>query len=384
MKRNKIVHIINDLKIGGAEMMLYKLLSCSDKTVFEHIVVSIFDGGELLNDIRALGIEVRTGGGMNLMTTVRIYRIVRELEPDIIQGWMYYGNLITQMVALFLPRQIPILWNIRYSLSSFRNEKPLTLLAIMVCGMISRFPDKIINNSRVSAIQHSTQYNYRNDKWEVIPNGFDFELFSPSEEARLDLRKSLGIDPDAILIGMIARFHPQKDHATFLKAAAILMHCNPAVHFLLAGHLVTDGNPLLSSLKNKLGLGDCVHFLGERTGMSRITAALDVAVLSSSFGEGFSNAVGEAMSCGVPCVVTDISDLAFIVGDTGLVIPPKNPQLLAKSMETLVEMGAAGRRELGARARQRVIEHFSLEVVSKQYESVYLDVLSKYTEQRGR
>jgi len=384
MKRKKIIHIINDLNIGGAEMMLYKLLSSSDKKVFEHIVVSILGGGELLNDIRALGIEVHSAGGMNLLALMKIYRIVRGLEPDIVQGWMYYGNLTAQLVSFLLPRHTPILWNIRHSLSCIKNEKPLTMLAISVCGVMSRFPDKMINNSRVSALQHSSRYKYCEDKWEVIPNGFDYEIFAPSEDARYTLRDSLGIASDTILIGMIARFHPQKDHANFLKAAAILRHRHPLVHFLLAGHLVTDENPLLRNLKNSLGLGDCVHFLGERTDMPRIMASLDVAVLSSSFGEGFSNAVGEAMSCGVPCVVTDISDLASIVDNTGMVVPPENPQLLAESIETLLELGSTGLRELGIRARQRIIEHFSLDVITKRYEAVYLDVLEKNIARQGR
>lgn len=384
MSKIKIVHIINDLNIGGAEMMLYKLVSNSDKAVFDHIVISMIDGGELFDGIRSIGIEVHSVGGMNLPALFKIYRIVRKLEPDIVQGWMYYGNLAAQLVSSLSPRRLPVVWNIRYSLSSFRNEKFSTLVAILVCGAMSRFPKKMINNSRVSALQHSSRYKYCEDKWEVIPNGFDYEIFSPSEEARHALRDSLGMTPDTILIGMVARFHPQKDHANFLKAAAILMRRHPSVHFLLAGHLVTDENPLLRDLKKSLGLGDCVHFLGERTDMPRIMASLDVAVLSSSFGEGFSNAVGEAMSCAVPCVVTDISDLASIVGNTGMVVPPENPQLLAESIDTLLQLGSAGLRELGLRARERIIEHFSLDVITKHYEAVYLDVLKKSAARKGQ
>jgi glycosyltransferase involved in cell wall biosynthesis len=170
---------------------------------------------------------------------------------------------------------------------------------------------------------------------------------------------------------MMARFHPQKDHSNFLQAAAILASDYPNVHFLLSGCEVDRENQTLNQLIEKLGLFNHVALLGERQDMHRLTAALDIASLSSAYGEAFSLALGEAMACGVPCVVTDIGDSAWMVDSTGRVVPPRNPEALAKSWRELIELDRQERVSLGQAARARVIEHFSLDSVVAQYETLY-------------
>jgi glycosyltransferase involved in cell wall biosynthesis len=161
-----------------------------------------------------------------------------------------------------------------------------------------------------------------------------------------------------------------KDQVTFLKAARNLARKNTGVHFIMVGRDVVPGNSQLASNVAE-ELAGRVHMLGQREDVAKIAAALDIASSSSAFGEGFSNTIGEAMACGVPCVVTDVGDSADIVGDTGIVVPPGNSEKLAAGWEELLSMGDDRRRELGERARERIMKRFELGIVVKQFEDFY-------------
>ena len=211
---------------------------------------------------------------------------------------------------------------------------------------------------------------YRSDKSCIIPNGFDTKLFSPSEKNRSCVRSELNISEEAILIGLIGRFDPLKDHSGFLKAGAMLLSGKRGIFFLLAGREVDWQNQQLKQLIEKLGMSKKVFLLGERRDVHRITAALDIAACSS-VAEGFPNVIGEAMSCGIPCVVTDVGDSAWLVGDSGMVVPPRNHVALCEAWLKMIEMGSAERRILGERARKRIEDRFSIQKVAKKYEQLY-------------
>ncbi|MFN6563564.1 MAG: glycosyltransferase family 4 protein [Nostoc sp. ChiSLP01] len=369
----KIIYIITGLSTGGAEVMLYKLLSRMDKQRFSPVVVSLMDRGTWGDRIANLGIPVYTigmkPGALKLINIWRMIDIVRQLKPDLIQGWMYHGNLAAQFVSLFIFRQVPVFWNIRHSLHSLELEKPRTTIIIKLCAIFSRLPKKIIYNSQNSSKQHE-KIGYFLEKTYIIPNGFETEKFTPSTQARLSVRSELNTPENALLIGLIGRYHPIKDHFNFLQAAALLLKTYSNVQFVLVGNKVDWDNHILSELIHELGLIKHIHLLGERHDVPRLTAALDIASSSSS-GEGFPNVIGEAMSCGVPCVVTDVGDSAWIVGDTGKVVPPKNPEALANAWQGLINIGKEGRESLGKAARARVIECFSLDSIVAEYETLY-------------
>ena len=371
----KIVHVITGLSTGGAETMLFKVLSKIDRSRFDSAVVSLTKKDAVAERIESLGIKVHSmdvkPGRLSIIGFWRLAGLLRGLKPDIIQGWMYHGNLAAQLAAFLLPGRIHVLWNIRGTNTNLSREKVLTALTIWLGARLSGFPIKIINNSRTSAFSHEKELCYRSGRWVIIPNGFDVELFVPSREARSRFRSSLNLREDAFLIGLVGRYHPVKDHRTFLKAAAILLSSHPHVHFVLVGEGVDPNNPELVKLTDALQLTDSVHLLGNRDDMHFLTAGLDIASSSSSYGEGFPNVIGEAMSCGVPCVVTDVGDSADIVGDTGRIVPPRNPEALANAWREMIEMGDENRTALGIRARKRIIEKFSLDSVVKQYEELY-------------
>jgi glycosyltransferase involved in cell wall biosynthesis len=239
-----------------------------------------------------------------------------------------------------------------------------------LCGRLSARPAKIIYVSEASRLQHEAM-GYRGEKSQVITNGFDTSQFAPSPQARAAVRAELGMRDDQFLIGLVGRFHPMKDHLNFLRAAALLSEDNGAAQFLLAGREVDNGNQTVRRLLGKWNLEGRVHLLGERADTHNLIAALDVCSLSSSYGESFPLVVGEAMACGVPCVVTNVGDAAELVGTTGIVVPPRNPEALAQAWKKLIHLGPRGRAQLGEAARERIRENFLLAPVTTQYEALW-------------
>ena len=373
----RILHVINDLSIGGAEMMLYKLLSRTDREKFDPAVISLAGMDKLGESIEKLGIRVfPVGMNPEAPRPTCVWRLLwtaRRFEPALIQGWMAHGNLAAQFAAVFVPKPVSVLWNIRQSLHSLAYEKPTTARAVKLGARLSGRPARILNNSRKSVAQH-VAIGYRSDRTAVIPNGFDIESFTPSTQARSSVRSELGVAQDTLLIGRIGRYHPMKDYSSFLGAAALLLKEYPDTQFVLAGKEVDWNNEDLRSQVQALRMVERVHLLNERLDMPRITAALDIATSSSAYDEGFPNVIGEAMSCGVPCVVTDVGDSMWIVGDTGRVGPPRDPEFLAQAWKGLITLGAEGRNRLGRSARSRVKRCFSLASVVDQYESLYESV----------
>lgn len=374
VKPVRILHIINDLAIGGAEMMLYRLLSEKSRQRFEPVVISLMDRGSLRAQIEALGIPVHTARmkpGLPTPASIwRLIRLVREIEPDLIQGWLYHGSLAAQIGGLFSPGKIPVLWSVHCSIYSLSFEKKLTAMVVRICGLLSRLAAGIIFVSRTSQAQHQA-LGYDISKSCVVPNGIDVTLFAPSNEAKTSVRLELGIPQDAVLIGIIGRYHAMKDHANFLRAAALIKDKYPQLHFLLAGRELDGKNRALQDLVHELRLDQCTHLLGERTDIARLVAALDVFCLSSAYGESFPLIVVEAMSSAVPCVVTDVGDSAWMLSNTGRVVPPRDAKALAAACEELLELGAAGREALGLAGRNRVVEMFSLATVVAEYEDLY-------------
>ena len=375
----KILFISTGLGTGGAEIMLYQLLSRINRTKFEPVVLSLMGRDTYGKFIETLDIPVHTleidPGKLPLDKIGKLTKIINQQQPDLIQGWMYHGNLAAQFSSLITRKKIPVLWSIHHSLHSLGSEKLLTQVLIRLGGLTAKLVSKIAFVSQKSREQHQ-KLGYPAENSCSIPNGFDISSFKPSSASRKQFRQELGLAPESILIGSIARYHPMKDHANFLKAARILLTEFPDTNFLLVGTDVDRQNPSLTNLIAELNIGDRIHLLGERRDIPKIVPALDIMTSSSAFGEAFPLVIGEAMSCGVPCVVTDIGDSASIVGDTGKVVSPKNPQALANGWKKLILLGAEGRKALGVKARQKVIEHYSLDTVVAQYENLYHLVLN--------
>jgi glycosyltransferase involved in cell wall biosynthesis len=373
------MHVITGLSTGGAETMLLKLLSASSGSM-EHVVVSLGDEGTIGPRIAALGVPVHClrlqRNAPNPIHALSILRLARRIDPQLIQGWMYHGNLMASMAALALGKSAPgkkppVLWNIRQTVYDLRRERWLTARLILLGGRLSARPAAIIYNSQTSAGQHE-ELGYRLEKRVIIPNGFDCQALRPDEVARKEVRAELGVSDDIVLVGLVARYHPMKDHAGFLQAAGMLARSHRQARFVLAGTGVSSKQSDLVEAVGQNGLQDHVILLDERSDIPRLNNAFDIACSASAWGEGFSNSIGEAMACGVPCAVTDVGDSAYIVADTGLVSPSRDPRALANAIARLIAMGRAGRQQLGAQARKRVETEFSLPSIVRRYEDLYL------------
>ena len=380
----RVMHVITGLTTGGAETMLLKLLSAASGRM-EHVVVSLGDEGTIGPRITALGVPVHCLGlqrnAPNPFLALSILPLARRIGPQLIQGWMYHGNLMASMAAPAvgknaLRRKPPVLWNIRQTVYDLRRERWLTARLIRLGARLSARPAAIIYNSQTSAAQHEN-LGYRAEKRVIIPNGFDCQVLRPDEAARKAARAELGITDETVLVGLVARYHPMKDHVGFLKAAAMVVRSHPQARFVLAGTGISPKQPGLAEAVQQSELRDRVILLGERADIPRLNNALDIGCSASAWGEGFSNSIGEAMACGVPCAVTDVGDSAYIVADSGFVAPPRNPEALAHAIARLIDMDQSGRQQLGAKARQRIETEFSLPAIVRIYENLYLTHLQK-------
>ncbi|AHG91034.1 glycosyl transferase group 1 [Gemmatirosa kalamazoonensis] len=370
----RVCHVITGLETGGAERMLHKLATRLDPERFHTVVVSLRERAAMAEPLERAGAEVHAAG-LSLArpsprALARVGAMVRQARPHVVHGWMYHGNIAASLARMARFTRAPVLWNVRASIDGFATMKPATVAAVKLGARLSRHPRRIVYNSREGARQHEA-IGYASGRATVIPNGFDCDAYAPQPAVGARVRAELGIPHDAIVLGQVARYDPMKNQEGLVHAAAAL-RAGRDVHLLMAGRGVDARNERLAALVRELGLSDRVHLVGERGDVPALMAALDVLVSPSNCLEGFPNAVGEAMASAVPCVVTDVGDAAWIVDDTGMVVPPWQPEALADALRVMVALPAERRAALGAAARERVRAHFSLETVTAAYEELYL------------
>lgn len=367
-------------------MMLLKLLK-SHRDRYDCQVISLTGRGPIADSIEALGIPVRvlhlSPSFPNPLAILRLARWLRADRPDLIQTWMYHADLVGGL-ASWLGGQIPLVWGIHNTTLEVRQTKARTRAVVRLNGMLSRWlPDRIISCSKSAQDLHR-QMGFDSTKISVIPNGFELQDFKADAAARRWLRSELGLRPDALIIGHVGRYNPQKDYPTLLSGAEYLRRSMPDAHFVLCGQGVENGNSELRSGIEERGLAGHAHLLGRRDDIARVMAGFDLGTLSSAYGEAFPNVIGEMMSCEVPCVVTDVGDSGEMIGDTGLLVPARNPQALADAWKAILLMPEEERRSAGKSARERVQQHYSLAQVAQRYEEVYQSLIKPDNKQEIR
>ena len=360
--------------------MLYKLLSNSMQHDRKVEVISLSDRGQLGDKIEALGIRVSTigmqSGIPHPLGIFRLTRLLRQQKPTIIQTWMYHSDLIGGWLGRHILK-VPVVWNVRSNIVPFAKDKRTYLLTKAGAFFSSSIPTRIINCSEAARQTHVNS-GYDATKMVTIPNGFDVSRYRVDRAAYTSVRRELGVDLSTPLIGLITRFDRRKDLPNFARAAGILLKIMPAARFLLCGNGISWENTELVAMIEEAGIRNACYLLGRRDDVPRLTAALHVATLSSA-SEAFPNVLGEAMACGVPCVATDVGDAALIVGETGIIVPPKDAQALAEGWKKTLTMSQEERVSLGLAARQRIMENFSLDVVVARYENLYHEVIAAHS-----
>lgn len=370
----KVCHIITGLNDGGAEAVLYRLATKNGPE--RHHVISLMDEGKYGPLLRKAGAKVTClnmpRGRLTLGGLWQIWRLLRQERPNIVQTWMYHGDLVGGVIAR-LAGVARICWGIHHSTLEPGESAKSTILVARVNALLSRWvPDAIVCCAE-KAIEVHTALGYASDRMVVIPNGYDLQRFSPDAEARQRLRQALAVPEGVCLLGMVARFDPQKDHANLISALSQLEQSGVAFRCALVGTGMTEANASLLQCIAKHGLVDWVTLLGQRNDVPDVMNALDLHLLSSS-GEAFPNVLAEAMSCGTPCVTTDVGDAALIVGDTGWVVPSRNPEALAQAIVAGLHERMNQPAEWAVRqtaARQRILSNFSIEKMVNAYEQVW-------------
>jgi glycosyltransferase involved in cell wall biosynthesis len=356
--------------------MLARLIEASHRRrEFHHVVVSLTSAGDVGARLRNAGIELHTLGFRYSLGAFkafwRLRKLLRELRPDVVQTWMYHADLIGGLAARGAGSSA-IAWGVRSTFMQFEGSR-FTRVVARACAMLStRIPRVIVCAAEASRRVH-VEMGYDAARMRVIPNGFDISRLAGGADRRADRRAEFGFDARTVAIGAIGRFSPVKDYPTFIEACAIVGARMPFVRFLLAGRGLDAENRELVNRLEKAGLRDRFVLLGERNDIPECLAALDVFCLSSR-SEGFPNVVGEAMGAGVPCVVTDVGDAALLVGDTGEVVAPGDPQALGAALLRIAGYDPDTRQARGAAARRRIEREYSLDATCARYESLYREL----------
>lgn len=357
----KITFLTRSLEAGGAQRQLINLAK-GLKGKGDSVGVSVFyAGGMLGRDLEEAGIQPNFIGKRGRWDTVpfliRLFKHIRNERPDIIHSYLGVSNILTVIMKPFLSGT-KVVWGVRASNMDLSRYDWLARVVFKVECLLSSFADLIIVNSN-AGVKYALKHGFPGDKMIVIPNGIDTVNFDPEPKERQKLRAEWGVADNERLVGLVGRIDPMKDHSVFLEAAALLSS-ERNLRFVCVGGGPEDYLSTLKSFSNELGLSDDLIWAGRRQDMPAVYSAFDVAV-SSSYGEGFPNVIGEAMASGVPCVVTDVGDSALILGGTGVVVPPKDPRALADGIKVVLERLDGNRGKVSESVRERICSSYSLD-----------------------
>lgn len=378
----RVLHLIQGLERGGAEGVLVRLVAGMDRERFDSNVVSLTTRGPLTAALENAGATVEaidlTGPSSLPRALLRLRDTIRRHRPDVVQTWMYHADLLGGLAARASGVR-SVAWGVRSSdllPDAFRRS---TVYIARTCARLSsRLPAVIVCGSEAACRFHS-RIGYDESRLIVIPNGY--ELLPPDPVRRAVLRTEMGVEPDAVLIGRVGRFHPHKDYESFVSAARLVAQRVPTARFLLCGAGLTAENDQLMSWVRASGYADRFVLLGERPNVDDVHRALDVAC-SSSIGEGFPNIVAEAMAAAVPVVSTDVGDAALIVGDTGRLVPAQDAAALAEALAELAAMPARDRDALGRAAQGRIAERYGIDRMIDAFTNLYLGLAGADTARR--
>ena len=356
-----IVLLLRCLDYGGAERQAVNLALGLQERGWPVAVLVFYAGGPLQAPLERGGVPVygldKRGrwdlGGFML----NLLRRLRRLRPRVLHTYLDVPNALGAAIKPLLPG-IKLVWGVRASNMDLARYDRLSRLAFTLARRLSPAADLIIANSRAGRDYHLAR-GYRPGRFLVIPNGVDTSRFRPRPRAGRDLRRQWGVEPKQRLLGLVGRLDPMKDHVTFLRAAAELARHHHDLHLVCVGPAPPERLRPLQELARELGLAERLTWAGPRDDMPAVYSALDLLVSSSAFGEGFSNAVSEAMACATPAVVTDVGDSALIVGHPALVAPPGRWRALARRCRTVLELSSSEYRRLCFHMRKHILENFT-------------------------
>lgn len=363
-----VFHIIVSLNIGGAELMLKRLLlECSGDDNYKQTVLTLKGPGLIEDDLRAKGVDVINLNMRSFKSSLggmyKLIRLMRIKKPDAVFTWMYHADLIGG-VAAYLAGINNIIWGIRNTQIPQRGFSG-TRFVIKLCSILSFVIPRVIICCAHSAKSAHAQLGYCSKKMMVIPNGYDLTAFNPSQNLKINIKKKLGINQDSKVLGIVGRFDELKDFNNFIQAASRATQKFDNLYFLMAGNGIDQQNSQLMSWITEAKIEDRVLLFGQ-VDPHDIYAAMDFYCLSSK-AEGFPNVVAEAMAMETPCIVTDVGDAGIIVNDLGRVVSPNNSYELSKAIVEMFEMPESALIKMGSEARQFISDNYNIRKVAKKY-----------------
>jgi glycosyltransferase involved in cell wall biosynthesis len=378
----RIVHVISNLGIGGAELSLCSLVEQTQRRGFDNIVVSLLPDGALRPRLERAGASVielpgkRGFAGALLLRALGIH--VAAAHPDIVHSWMYHSNIAATALKGLRYFRCPLIWSIRQGFDNPTLDSGLTRTLIRLGARLSAYPEMVVYNSDDAALTHEAIGHAAHRRW-IIYNGVDCNRFRPRPDVRAALRAEFGLKPDAMLIGRVARYSAMKDFDTLLGAFRKVLNTLPSARLLLVGTDISAGNKELVALCRNHGCLDDVIFMGPRLDIEQIYPALDLLVSSSSANEGFPNVVAEALASGTLVASTSIGQSFLVNEGAHRVVPPRNEDALCQAILSLAELSGEQIRQLSERGRRFIEVNFSIDAFAERHIELYQHLFQRRT-----
>ena len=370
MKPIRICHVIAGLSVGGAETVLLRMILSQPDAAFHHSVIALTPGGTMRPQFESAGIPVieMNFSRAPVSSFFRLIRVLRKSRPDIVHTWLYHADLIGGIAAK-LAGVGPVVWCV-HSTDFTSTRWSRTVLLRRLCALVSStIPRAVVYVAR-SAQELHMRLGYRVRRMAVIPNGFSCQKAQPLSEIT-----SLRAPGQAAIIGWVGRHNPDKDIPCFLNALQLLAGAGRKFTVVMVGRGLEMANTALTASIKERSLEQHISLFGLRSDVASCLAAFDIFCLSSC-SEAFPLVLGEAMAAELPCVSTDVGDVRFLLGDTGLIVQPEDPAALARALGEMLSLPGSARIEMGRRASARIRSDFSLASTCLHYRSLYAELLS--------
>ncbi len=367
----KVIHLVEDLKIGGAERVIADTALGLDRKKYDASVWCVTRGGETASELSEKGIEVKILGISsyhNPLNTFKMIRLLKFARPDIVHTHGYFASVIGRLAAR--KAGIPVI--LAHVHSTYWEYKKRHL---MIERKLSRFTHKIICCSKAVENFVKNTEKITDNKTIVIYNGVDEERFCPLKSPT-SIRAEFGMSEEAAVVGTVSSLTPHKGHEYLIQAASLVLNTLPSAKFIIVG----DG-PLRKRLEDQaknLDIHPAVIFTGTRKDIPEILSLMDVFVLPSHTREGLGIAIIEAMAAERPVVATEIGGIPEVVndGETGLLVPPGDAEALSKAIIELLR-NPKKTKEMGVKGRTRVKEKFTTKKMLSEIEHVYMSLINR-------
>lgn len=364
----RVLHVITELRVGGAESQLARLLQTS-RGVGDIQVVGVAclgTGGAVADALEASGIRVWRLGAIGFLTLVgalwRLRAILREEAVDVVVAWLYHAMIAAALPGV-APRGSAVVWNVRGTLPTIRDKRS-TRAVVQLTRLLASRPARIVYNAASARGEHE-HIGYPAARGVVIPNGYPASS-APSIDAR-----DLAVGPPVVLLA--ARFHPMKDFPTFFAALRRLRDAGVAFRVRVVGEGCDASNRELLALADATSMRDALELGGIATNMDAEYARASVVVSSSAWGEGFQNVLAEASLQGTIVVSTDVGEARALVTDPDLVVPPGDPAALARAIGRAVRLPADAAHARRMAQRDLVASRYSTERMRERYDALCRD-----------